>query len=83
MTRPLHPPPPEAWERVAPSLEEVIFAGYDKEMTTLMSQNPGLASRFPTTITFEDYTASELLAIGDKMLRVRNGRTDHHHHLQL
>ena len=41
----------------------VILAGYPKEMTQLVSANPGLHSRFPKTITFEDYDDAELVAI--------------------
>jgi hypothetical protein len=45
-----------------------ILAGYPHEMTQLVAVNPGLASRFPTTIAFHDYSAEELMAIADKML---------------
>ncbi len=41
----------------------VILAGYPKEMAQLVSANPGLHSRFPKTITFEDYADDELVAI--------------------
>jgi len=46
----------------------VIFAGYAGEMKTLLAANPGMASRFPTTIVFEDYKPEELMAIADSML---------------
>mmetsp|Transcript_22667 Transcript_22667/g.53648 ORF Transcript_22667/g.53648 Transcript_22667/m.53648 type:complete len:498 (+) Transcript_22667:2707-4200(+) len=45
-----------------------ILAGYPHEMRQLVAINPGLASRFPTTVTFHDYTAEQLMAIADKML---------------
>ncbi len=41
----------------------VIVAGYPLPMETFITQNPGLASRFRTTITFDDYTDEELTAI--------------------
>ena len=41
----------------------VILAGYSKEMAEFLTANSGLASRFPNTIEFPDYTAEELMAI--------------------
>ena len=45
----------------------VIVAGYPREMERFMASNPGLASRFPKTLTFDDYTDAELLAIFRKV----------------
>ena len=45
----------------------VIVAGYPVPMEIFISNNPGLASRFRTTITFDDYTDEELRSIFTQM----------------
>jgi Holliday junction resolvasome RuvABC ATP-dependent DNA helicase subunit len=45
----------------------VIVAGYPAPMEEFISNNPGLASRFRTTIEFETYTDDELRAIFTSM----------------
>ncbi len=45
----------------------VIVAGYPEPMAGFIANNPGLASRFRTTIFFEDYTDTELQRIFAQM----------------
>ena len=47
----------------------VIVAGYPEQMAEFIESNPGLQSRFPRTIWFEDYTNEELLAIFEGFAR--------------
>ena len=55
----------------------VIVAGYTDEMKKFIHSNPGLASRFKTTIHFEDYDASELSNIFENLC------TEHDYELSL
>ncbi len=45
----------------------LIVAGYPDPMAIFIAQNPGLASRFRTTIEFDDYTDEELVSILEQM----------------
>lgn len=54
-----------------------MFAGYDKQMEKFFQHNPGLRSRMPHQLKFEDYSESELLhMLGQKIVKKFNGRMD-------
>jgi hypothetical protein len=63
----------EAVETLVKEMEDrrddlvLIVAGYPDPMVLFISQNPGLASRFRTTIEFADYTDDELAEIFEVM----------------
>jgi stage V sporulation protein K len=47
----------------------LILAGYPEEMNDFLSMNPGLPSRFPLQIDFNDYTVQQLMQIADLMVK--------------
>lgn len=49
----------------------IILAGYPYEMERFLRLNPGLKSRFPFILDFDDYDARELLRIAKQMVRLR------------
>jgi len=63
-------------ELMAAMLEEkapvMIFAGYPKLMDGFLLANPGLRSRIPTTLEFDDYSWAELATIMDQVI-AKNG----------
>ncbi|WP_174232520.1 stage V sporulation protein K [Biomaibacter acetigenes] len=49
----------------------VILAGYKDEMEWFLQTNPGLRSRFPIRMEFNDYTIDELMQIARMMVEKR------------
>jgi len=45
----------------------VVLAGYGEEMDLFLQRNPGLASRIPHRIEFQDYNCSELMQIAERV----------------
>ena len=54
----------------------VIVAGYPRPMAKFIDENPGLNSRFRTTIEFDDYTDDELVGIFSGMASKADYDTD-------
>jgi stage V sporulation protein K len=54
----------------------LILAGYRYEMDAFLRLNPGLPSRLPITLEFEDYSESELMEIAQQMVRLYQYRLD-------
>ncbi|MFC3039997.1 stage V sporulation protein K [Virgibacillus xinjiangensis] len=49
----------------------LILAGYPNEMDRFLSLNPGLQSRFPFILNFDDYNVSQLMEIARQMASER------------
>ena len=47
----------------------IIFAGYTKEMEQFLQINPGLTSRVPNRLNFEDYSPEQIVQMGIKGLQ--------------
>ncbi|MFC5822890.1 AAA family ATPase [Nonomuraea insulae] len=52
----------------------IILAGYEQEMGSFLSSNPGLASRFATRVRFPGYSPAELVEVTG-LLQRRRGDT--------
>lgn len=50
----------------------LIVAGYPNEMNRFLDSNPGLVSRFNSTVDFPDYTEGELYSIFELLLKKNN-----------
>ncbi len=46
----------------------IILAGYERQMETFLSSNPGLNSRFAVRVKFPGYSPAELMALADAAL---------------
>jgi Holliday junction resolvasome RuvABC ATP-dependent DNA helicase subunit len=46
----------------------MVLAGYERQMDAMMAQDPGLASRFPNRLRFEDYSPEEMVQIFDRFV---------------
>ncbi|MCK4258322.1 MAG: AAA family ATPase [Halanaerobiales bacterium] len=64
----------EAIDTMVKALEDhkdkliIILAGYRDEMDDFLATNPGLKSRFPIHLDFEDYSLEELVSIAKKFV---------------
>ncbi|GAA3225949.1 AAA family ATPase [Nonomuraea helvata] len=54
----------------------IILAGYEQEMSTFLSSNPGLASRFATRVRFPGYSPAELVEVTELLQRRRGDTMD-------
>jgi SpoVK/Ycf46/Vps4 family AAA+-type ATPase len=54
----------------------IILAGYEKQMETFLSSNPGLASRFATRLKFPSYSPPEMLSLAETALDRRGEKLD-------
>ncbi|MFK7691910.1 AAA family ATPase [Paenibacillus sp. HJGM_3] len=50
----------------------LILAGYPEEMEQFLATNPGLPSRFPIQLDFEDYSVDQLLQITEQMTKEKD-----------
>lgn len=70
----------EAIDTLVKSMEEyrkemvIILAGYRDEMDNFLASNPGLRSRFPIHLSFNDYSEEELVDIAKLMIDQRQYR---------
>jgi SpoVK/Ycf46/Vps4 family AAA+-type ATPase len=54
----------------------IILAGYEKQMETFLSSNPGLASRFATRLKFPSYSPADMTRLAESALDRRGEELD-------
>ena len=54
----------------------IILAGYERQMDSFLSSNPGLTSRFAIRVRFPGYTPAELLQLADAAMARRGELLD-------
>jgi SpoVK/Ycf46/Vps4 family AAA+-type ATPase len=54
----------------------IILAGYERQMESFLSSNPGLTSRFAIRVKFPGYTPAELLSLADLAIERRGELLD-------
>ncbi|MGW0805189.1 AAA family ATPase [Nonomuraea sp. NPDC002799] len=54
----------------------IILAGYEQEMGSFLSSNPGLSSRFATRVRFPGYSPAELVEVTELLQRRRGDTMD-------
>jgi SpoVK/Ycf46/Vps4 family AAA+-type ATPase len=54
----------------------IILAGYERQMETFLSANPGLNSRFGIRVKFPSYSPAELMALTEHALAARSELLD-------
>jgi SpoVK/Ycf46/Vps4 family AAA+-type ATPase len=54
----------------------IILAGYERQMDSFLSSNPGLTSRFALRVKFPGYTPAELLSLADLAIERRGELLD-------
>jgi SpoVK/Ycf46/Vps4 family AAA+-type ATPase len=54
----------------------IILAGYEKQMESFLSSNPGMASRFATRLKFPSYSPAEMMQLAQTVIERRGDQLD-------
>ena len=54
----------------------IILAGYEKQMESFLSSNPGMASRFATRLKFPSYSPAEMMQLAQTVIGRRGDQLD-------